>query len=496
MKKTLLLLLIVTMLAGMLAACGTKNPPAETTGSESSTTEATETTTENKEPLVPVIPLRELPEKKYNTDIIFLMRADKQNQSDIFVEESSTDQIEQLVWERNDVVQEQFGFEFTLRKSAGAYGEAETNDILAGERFDVIVPHGRLSSTYAQKGCLVDLFNLPYLNLTYEWWQQDLVQNFAINKKLYFATGGLSHLGTIASYCMLYNRDIINDIDGVTTPYEYVKAGNWNWSTFSQLAKECVRDMDGDGFSTIENSAKQSNNDVMGWATYPWGGTYCTFFASNNRILKTDEDGMPYFALATESAYNAMVGYFDLLNGDGFLLVDTDSDSRIENATMAGRIAFRDTTLGSIVTQYKNSDLDYGIVPFPKVDTTMDHYTSHVAGAYNMYMVSRTCADFEATAVALEALAQEGYRIVIPEYYEYATVRGSRDEENYEMVLLVDQSRFYDFGYYWSPFGTMSGYFQYLAQTHSADTFYSKYQSLVDSGDAQKKLNDLLELFS
>lgn len=63
---------------------------------------------------------------------------------------------------------------------------------------------------------------------------------------------------------------------------------------------------------------------------------------------------------------------------------------------------------------------DFGIVPWPKYDESSDGYAANVDAGTDLFVVPITTADAERTSIILEALCAEGYRSVIPAYYEVA----------------------------------------------------------------------------
>lgn len=96
----------------------------------------------------------------------------------------------------------------------------------------------------------------------------------------------------------------------------------------------------------------------------------------------------------------------------------------------------------------------------------------------------------------LEYLAQEGNRLVIPEYYESIVVGKSfRDAESFEMLPIISAGRLYDFGYFDIELKGISNLLEQLAKKNrSASEFYSFYNSNI--GKAQEHLLALIELYS
>ncbi len=45
---------------------------------------------------------------------------------------------------------------------------------------------------------------------------------------------------------IFYNRTLLNKL-GIKSPQDYVKENNWNWDTFTQVAKDANKDTNNDG---------------------------------------------------------------------------------------------------------------------------------------------------------------------------------------------------------------------------------------------------------
>lgn len=490
--RSILWLLALSVLLGVLAGCsrGEDNPSAGTGTADGASSGDGETAAgENPEGQPP---LRELPEMDFeNYTFRILMRNSSVHQSDIFADESSGDAVDNAVFLRNEAVSERYNVQFELIASSSGNDDSDGIPvILSGtDAYDLVAPHGRRCITYAMNDCCVDWYSLPYLNLTYDWWAQGARNSFTFNDTLLFMTGDMSHLSVAASYVMMFNKDILT-ANEIAHPYDDVKNGSWTFEKMSEIALQCAQDMDGDDVCLLDSST-----DVLGYATYPWGGTYCAFFASGSRILSRDENGMPIITIASETAYDALNDFFTLATSSSCHLDTDDSNAKLVSAMTGNRIVFHDCPLNDVVRNYRKTDLNYGIVPFPKTAEVED-YASHVAGSCNVFLIPRTSPDTGRTAVILEALCQEGSKSVIPVYYDSVVAgKSMRDEQSYEMLPIISASRLYDFGYYDIELPGMSNLMEQLAKKNrSAAEFYSMYNQRLN--EAQEHLQELVALYS
>ena len=124
---------------------------------------------------------------------------------------------------------------------------------------------------------------------------------------------------------------------------------------------------------------------------------------------------------------------------------------------------------------------DFGIIPWPKFDETLDRYYTNVDAGCNLICVPITVGNPECISVVLEAMAYDSYKNVIPTYYDVVLqTKYTRDEESPEMLDLIREGRVYDIGYYYEGFvGEISSIGACLATEadHSFSTFYAKYET-------------------
>lgn len=495
MKKTIALLLCLIVLLISVAGCGnrTENGGKGTAANPVATTDSANGTGSSEQPGDDRDPLRELPDTDKYEGYKFrvLMRPNAQMITDMFAEETDGDSVSNAVYLRNKSLEEKYGVVLELVKSENANADTTgIKPIQAGlDAYDLIAPHGARCINYAMSDCCLNWYDLPYLNLTYDWWAQGARDSFTFSNTLLFMTGDLSHLSTAASYVIVFNKDLLRQ-HNIDYPYQEVKDGTWTFERMSEIAIDCAFDEDNDGVCTLD-----SEKDVLGYVTYPWGGTYCALFASGTHILSRDENDMPNVTIASETSYDALKKFFDLATGNYAHLDTKDTNPKVNPAVIANRVVFHDTNLITVASQFRQTTLNYGILPYPKT-AEVDRYASHVAGAVNVYLIPKTVTDRERTALVLEYLAQEGHRLVIPPYYEsLVTGKSMRDAESYEMLPIISASRLYDFGYYDSELKGIQNLLEQLAKKdRSVTKFYSLYNENIST--AQDHLRELIELYS
>ena len=477
-KKMTSALLLIALLAA--TACGSQPNDAETTASDSDTTTQPEETVDERYQIK-----EELPEKNYNDYSVRILMRDSTSPDwigDMFSESETGEIISDAIYNRNATVGERFGVTFELiRSSNNNYETDGVNSILAGDdAYDIIVPHARAAFVYAEQGLCLDWnTDLPYVDLDKPWWDQDARESFEINGKLYPMVGDISYQALAQTGCMMFNKEIFDQYNE-EYPYQKVLDGEWTFDEFERLAKLCSEDVNGDGLY-------EPDTDIFGYVTYVWVGPIQAITTGGGRVVSKSDDGGLELTINTERNIDIFENYFELVDSNNcYLELNRDDGSsiydRIKLFTEC-RAMFVDGNLND-VSQMREMEDDFGIIPMPKYDETTDKYYTNVDAGTNLFIVPITNSDPERISIVLEALCAEGYREVIPAYYEVALqTKYTRDDLSVQMLDIIKEGRIFDIGYYYCG-GTLGSAGKELATNpaysdHNFTTFYAANESAV-----------------
>ncbi|MCI8387261.1 MAG: carbohydrate ABC transporter substrate-binding protein [Clostridiales bacterium] len=424
----------------------------------------------------------ELPDVNYNGYTVRILMRNSTSPDwigDMFSDAETGEIISDAIYRRNAVVSERLGVKFELiRSSDNNYETDGVNSILASDdAYDIIVPHARAAFVYAEQGLCLDWnTQLKYVDLDKPWWDQDARNSFEINDKLYAMVGDISYQALAQTDCMLFNQTIFDKYNE-EYPYQKVIDGKWTFDEFSRLVKLCSEDVNGDGNYTPET-------DVFGYVTYQWVGPIQALTNGGGRIVDKDENGKLALSINTprnESVYEA---YFKLLDTNNcYIELNRDDKSSIFDCRKVfaeGRSLFIDGALNDI-SYMRDMKEDFGIIPAPKYDEALDKYYTNVDSGTNLFIVPITVADTDCISAVLEALCAEGYREVIPAYYEVALQKKySRDDLSVQMLNIIKDGRVFDIGYYYCGGNLGStGYHLVKEANHSFTSFYARNESAV-----------------
>ncbi|MCR5262532.1 MAG: hypothetical protein K6D94_01555 [Clostridiales bacterium] len=479
MKKTLIpILLIILMLA---AACGetSGNSAAETTAAR---VDAEETTTE------PEI-AADLPDADYGgADFTMCMRIADGYALDFDVKELTGDTIDDAVFERNSRVAEQFNIKFVFVRDNDNFGlDSARKTVYAGDStYDVLIPHARFVFPYALEGMLFNWNDeLPYIDLDKPWWNDDARAAFSLCGQLFAMVGDISYLNLGSTKCMIFNKPITEKL-GFDTPYAAVTEGKWTLDRLEEYMKAASADLNGDGEIKI-------TDDQYGYITTHWGGPIQALYAANQRIARKDENDLLYITLNTEIAISLYEKYFYLVDNEGGYINLQDDSTDMINCFRNGRALFYDPGINGIKSLRDMED-DFGIIPWPKFDESIDNYYAAVDAGCNLFIVPVTCSDAERASIILEACAYEGWKTVLPTYYDIVlTTKFTRDQESEKMIDIIRAGRVFDIGYYfYNNSNDLNSFGWFLAhdESHNFASIYAKYEKTV-----QKQYDEVNEKF-
>jgi len=360
--------------------------------------------------------------------------------SDQYVEEGSSDPIEDAVYKRNKLIEEMFNIEITATESSNSNAETDAlNPILAGDdAYDAIFSHTGAAFQYTTKGAVLNAHEIDTIHLEKPWWSRDIVDNCTLNGNLYVLDGDISLHRLKSAMCLYFNKNIFDEL-GLEYPYELVEIGEWTFDEFEELVKQGAKDLDGDGIMTPEN-------DRFGLTAGHWNLPINCIYTGGQRIYTKNEDGILELSLNTLKTIDIYDSYFSLLASDACYLTNKFSTYTGPGIFDSGRAMFSDGSMGQ-AKGMRSMDDDFGILPYPKYDYE-DDYASVVNGFAHLLVIPVTVEDELRTGAIIEALCAIGSRDVVPVFYDQSLkTKFTRDNESEAMLDIIKDHVVYDIGY-------------------------------------------------
>ena len=450
MKKLFCLLFAVLL----LASCGSE--VAETTEAPV-TTAAPETT-------APANDTPDLPDPT-TVDIageFNILVSGNMQVNDFAAEDDEGTAVKIAVYRRNEVIKEKYGVEITNEDvikfgSTTGSGTGFTKiytDYMAGDHlYDAALIGTYDVATLAYNGFIHDLNDVPHIDLSKAYWDQKANRDLTINGRMYYTTGEITTSDNIMTHAILFNKDLRAEY-GLEDPYTLVREGEWTLEKFAQLVKSVGEDLNQDGIYDA--------NDKYGLLTFN-DPMVAILAASGEKIASINEDGLIELTFYNERVVN-LYDQFTALNFDmahvynyqydnvrGVATALATWDTARDAVFSEGRALFY-TNLFEAVDRHRDSETDFGILPYPKFEKEQAEYGHAVSAYHSQFIcVPEMAADHARSGLVLEELAYQGLRLLTPAYYDQTLVgKTVRDEESVDMLDIIFASRVFDVGQYYN----------------------------------------------
>ena len=418
-------ILLLTALSLQLLACGdTENSGNETdTSTESSATETEKPFLDN------------LGEYDFNgQDFTMLIRENKVDTT--APEEETGDVVSDAIYNRNAKISERFNVNIvieTLPDDSNMWNSTLDGEVMAGsDAYDVVMPDYWWGCE--TRGLFLDLHDYDSIfEFDQPWWTAGWNDNAEIYGQLYSAVGSMS-LDLIKNQnVMFFNKELVDSLN-IGDIYDIVESGDWTLDKFNEFIAIGSSDINGDGELKL-------GDDQLGYACALQAGR-AMLASAGMKIATRAEDGAWEYNFMNERFVDRYDEIYNLINNNKSVVYDTAQS--LENVFKGGRLLFLGASIGS--TDYlRDMEIDYGIIPMPKMDDSQEDYVTYNFGTYYMAILL-TAADPEMSAVMLEALNAESYKNVVNVYYDTALKnKYSRDEESRKMIDLINSKCFFDF---------------------------------------------------
>ena len=434
MKKFICLLLILAMVAIPFVACANKDTgktPADTAGNNpgNNTSDAND--------------VLEIPEGyKFDEPEFNIMYEQAQEYGYFpmdFEDPPSDDFYAIAIHKRNLAVEEKLDIEIVgkMYTSAGDLNTAFSTDVTGDNNFfdacfnNVSYMMGRVTSKQ-----VISFDYLPYVKLDKSWWNTDCKEQLSIAGKSYLNSGDIMISDKEVIWAMYFIKHRIED-KGLESPYNLVKDGRWTWDEMYKMAWAVHDDADGNDKMTT------TGDDVFGLCTHH--ENYAASWESAGlRAITPDSNGVPTHTWGTEK-FQQIWNEADELITDS-MVVSGNNIAFISEAIKKDKTLFG-TEVIAFVRSYRDSDSEFGILPYPKYDSSIERYNSYVAINSCVVGVGYTNPRTESISIVLETMAAYGKEFIIPTYYEeQLKLRYSIDEESSSMLDIIFAYRCYDLG--------------------------------------------------
>ena len=447
MKRHISLFLAILMLTCAFASCGTGTPAVTTEPPASVTTDGTTTVTDPPVTTIyPDIP-EELDYEQYEFKIFVNVHSTEY--SDFDLENAGYDVVNEAAFKRNTIVEETLNITITpdhVSGSAFSGGPGEVQmrkDYTAAESsYDLLSIGAWHGPNVAQNGYGLNLYEVPYIDLTQPWWDQRANSDLGIGGKMFFTTGDIGLKDNLATHCILFSKTVAED-KGITDIYDLVIDRKWTWDKFEEYTRMVSDDLNGDDIMNV--------NDMFGLLC--WNDAFQSSFGAARTgigmVNDNEELELTLYSDRNSALADRICGLmFDTtVSLNHMNQTEMKSNEIITTMFPNGQALFLTTLFNNIVL-LRDMDMDFGIIPLPMYDESQGEYGGYVGPTYSSFWaIEAFVEDLERTGIVTELLAYESMMILTPAYYEY-TLKGRdvRDGESIECLEIIFANRSYDPG--------------------------------------------------
>ena len=376
--------------------------------------------------------------------------------NEVYAEELNGELINDAIFNRNLKAEDQLNMTVSPVWASGDTGgiTSQVNkEVMAGVTdYDAVLNRMDYLGTSMQSGCLLNIRDIPTMDVSDPWWDENIVNAFTLFDKLYWISGDINIFDDFAVEVIFFNKRICGDI-GEAAPYSDVLEGKWTLDRFYEMAKKAELDVDGDGKLNIAKDVvghSENNDHIKHW-----------IYAMGEKSLNIGADGSLELMVQTERQINVVNKLYS------YMVENTMTYTGGADLFRQGHMLFLGDMLGPI-NSYREMEDDFGVVPMPKYDEQQERYGEYISNGWTTaYGIPMTNADPERTGMILDCLcgySTDTLRVAL--YDVLFAAKLVRDTESTEMLNIIFDSKSYD----WAVDFSWGG------------TFLSLYNNLYSSG--------------
>ena len=443
MKKFVLLTLILMLTTLPLLACASESDGGNIDNTEPNSDIKADTAAEADETVEDALTFPDLPDIDFEGYEFRILNSRDGSiawlWTQLVSEEETGEALNDAIFRRNRRMEEKFGFNLA-QIDAGDPGDVFNRArriIQSGsDDFDLAMTVPSNALTLAQGDMIVSIDQMPHIDLSSPWWDQNMNRDFSIGNRLFFTSGDFSFNQYSATITILFNKQMHSDL-ALDDPYQLVREGKWTIEKFGEMGRAGLKDLNGDGIYDAD--------DQWGYMAFSHVYTLAFMNGMGARYIQKDEHDMPYLTTNTEQFISRFHAMFDILQEGWLFDGNTRGMGRPEHIFLENRALFW-TELMNWANILRSMENDFGILPMPKYDEQQPYHIAST-GLPHVMCIPATTGDFNRTGVILEALNAESRLATLTVYYDTMLVTQlARDEESGEMLDIIFANKIYETG--------------------------------------------------
>lgn len=392
--------------------------------------------------------------------------------------------INDAIFNRNRAVEERYHCVISTVSDSNARTKA-ANCVKAGDdAYAAVLEYPSFMMQLALDNNFLNLYNMKYIDLSNPWYNQNQVETYTIQDKLYFFMGDVSYSTLMFGACLIYNVDLAERLD-IPYIYDIVMDGKWTLDKMYEITADVSQDLDGDGkFS--------EDKDRFAYAIGTYDNLMNYWFSSYANFIGYDKSSGTFADTFNMDKVQTIVEKMNrIFNDENRGVVSNDYTALFNGCETLMRSAY----VGSCIN-HRDMEDTFTPIPYPKFDETQDGYRSMMTGSVLPVGIPTTVSDPDAVGLIIEALSECSAGDLNDAVYERVlSYQTMRTEDALDILRVIHKSLIIDFGYLTcdgsaDPIKWIVGN---LVKKNSTDvaSYYAQYAPAVE-----KFYDDLLEKYS
>lgn len=490
-NRALAFALIIAMLLPAFASCSESTNNAESKNAAATAPQRLPPKPQKKKPkrFFPTFPM--LPTRERTSIFTAPPTPNGTVKDDFTAEEYTGEPINDARYTRNLAIEQKYDVKINVFPATNTGDGEGTNvvkqSVTTGDyAYDLTMLAGYSTCKLAADNILLDLNTVEYIDLEKPWWDQRANSDLTVAGKLFYTTGDISTADNEATYCVLYNKNMAEDLQLNINPYDMVRDGTWTIDNYSNILYGVSSDLDGNGVYD-----KEDRYGVLIWDDSIMGVVNAAGVKCCDVV-----DGQITLTLYNDKSVSVLEKYFKfaLDKQVSFAYQRTNWDDKLIINMFQNNQALFIQQLLQLIPKLREMDADFGVLPYYKYDEAQDTYYNTVGSWHSVFLcLPKVQKDATRTGVIVEALAAESLYTVTPAYYDVTLKdKVARDKDSAEMLDLIFETRTYDLGWYYA-IGTYNESVMNLFRNYQSD-FTSMYKKMEKV--ANKYISKLNEAFA
>ncbi|MBQ8551637.1 MAG: hypothetical protein IJ428_02355 [Clostridia bacterium] len=474
LRKASLLLALLMMAS---TACGT----ADDKGKDAKDTTPTDTT-----PLTTQADMSnvlEVPDGlTSNYDTISILTAEGKLASVDELTDEDADVLTKAMYDRTVKVEDKFGIDLTFTP-VNPWGDTQSlarQSVNSGsDDYQFVFTCASHMVNLVNEGLFLPHSDLPYIDIDKPWWNKEYIESVSIiADDPYILFGDISYNMLQRTACVFFNINLLESKMNMQPSdlYELVYNGEWTIDKFTELVHSVYEDANG---NTLNDG-----DDIHGLALFSANQVDWLAYSSGIEFTTRDEDGYPVIDLYNNTTIDLAEKLYKLQFGSEGVYDYKDNGKHSSAFSQGKSVFFVNRFL--CCDWFREMKDDYGILPMPKYDESIDGYHSTVETLVQWGGVPVTVSDPIYVSAVAEALAYYSRELTTPAYYESTLkLKLTRDDESMAMIDLIMSNRDTDFLYI-NRLKKLGDIFKRIV-TDGQNNFASNYATLETAGETALK---------